>query len=498
MRHRYALLTSLLLTGAYAATGQDWRPFRANGDVHAFTLQRAAAMTDTVLTLRLDSAGVRGADSVYFFNRVMRPAAGPGERWRKSRNNQFGAHLRYEAATRVYWLEWAAEAGAPARSVPLPVFQKTGTTFTGSTGPTATVVSRATRLLDGQPDSVVTLRAGAETYEVSKSYGLVAGPGGAGANLTLARQPAAAGQSYYNPLLVADFRPGDEFGYYGETAIYPNTLVCETTHLLQRVVSRQETPDSLILVVRYQVRTQASGAPGCPPAGVRWSVPTTARLAASRRTGQWAPGSGGAVGPAPEVPLLAYEWAATGGPAGSVRMGHPVVAGRQSSGGCGATVPLRTQTLWPARTGSSDTYLPYALDQPPVNELLGSGTGVVQNQQLELVYFRRSNGVTTLSCGTRQPFDLLLSAPGSQAAGGARLYPNPAAATTTLELPAPTGAAGRLVLLTATGQTLRTRLLPVGTARLAVELAGLPAGLYLVRVEQPGRPAVLLRLHHAE
>ncbi|NVO32497.1 hypothetical protein [Hymenobacter lapidiphilus] len=194
MRHRYLLPLALLLPAALSAAGQNWRPFRPNGDVHAYALSRNGTATDTVLTLRLDSAGVRGNDSLYFFNRFMRcvKSTEPKERWRKSRNNQFGARLRYEVAAKAYWLEWAAEAGQPARNVLLPVFLKQGTTLTCSTSPTVTAISRTVRTLAGQPDLVVTLRVGMETYEVSKSYGLITGPLPNGANLAQAYRTGRA------------------------------------------------------------------------------------------------------------------------------------------------------------------------------------------------------------------------------------------------------------------------------------------------------------------
>ena len=501
MPHRYRLFLALLLTTASSAAAQNWRPFRPNGDVHAFTISRNGAAMDSILTLRLDSAGVWGPDSVYFFNRIMRPAEGerPAERWRKSRNNQFGARLRYEAAAKVYWLEWAAEADVPARSVPLPVFLKEGAVFTGSSGPTVTAISRTVRSFAGQPDSVVTLRVGTETYEVSKSYGLVAGPLANGASLTLARLPEVAGRSYYNPLLLADFQPGDEFGYYGETAIFPNTLVCSATNLLQRIVSRQQTADSLIYVVRYQSRTRTSGAPGCPPAGITLQPPTTARLAASLRTGQWRlPSPGGAVSPSAFVQLLAYEWTALDGTSSTgVVMGHPVVASRSSSSVCGGAALLQTQLLLRAR-GGEETYLAYDTDLPPQYELLNSGLGMVRNSRQELVYYRRTGGTGTSTCGSRTGFDLLLASASRASAAHIRLYPNPAAATATLEFAAPATASAQLALLDVTGRTLRSQTLPAGATRAEVVLAGLPAGLYLVRLEQPERMSLVLRLQHVQ
>ncbi|MBT2558015.1 T9SS type A sorting domain-containing protein [Hymenobacter sp. ISL-91] len=499
---RYLLPPAFLLMATLTAAAQNWRPFRPNTDVHAFTLSRNGAATDTILTLRLDSAGVRGTDSLYFFNRIVRLVknSNADARWRKSRNNQFGARLRYEVAAKIYWLEWAAEDGQAARNVPLPVFLKEGATFTGSTGPTVTAVSRTLRTLAGQPDSVVTLRVGTETYEVSKSYGLITGPLPGGAGLALARPPAVAGRSYYNPLLLLDLQPGDELGYYDEQRSFGGSLICEATNLLQRVISRQQTPDSLIYVVRYQSRTRTSGAPGCMPAGTTFQPPSTARLAASLRTGQWQLRFG-AVGPSPDAQLLAYEWTAQPDPNAAMRMGLPVVARRQGASACSVAAPLGTQRLYRAYYGDPETYLSYPfLDNAGVRELLGYGVGVVRiesGSEVELTYYRRtsSTGVTT-TCGTREPFDLLLSAPGQAAVAGVRLYPNPAAATATLELPAPTTAAARLTLLNITGQAVQTQLLPASTTRAKLALAGLPAGLYLVRLEQPGSPPLVLRLQH--
>ncbi|SDX88890.1 T9SS type A sorting domain-containing protein [Hymenobacter psychrophilus] len=503
MLHRYLLLLALLLITALAATAQNWRPFRPNGAVHAYMLSRNGAATDSILTLRLDSAGVRGADSLYFFNRIMRPVKSTnlGERWRKSRNNQFGARLRYEGATRVYWLEWAAEVGEPARSIPLPVFRKAGTTFTGSSGPTATVVSRTVREFNGQSDSVATLQVGTETYELSKNYGLLAGPQTSKTGLMLARLPVAAGLSYYNPLLLANFQPGDEFGYYNERFAFGGGLICEATNLLQRVVSRQQTADSLIYVVRYQSRTRTSGAPGCSAAGTTFEPLRTARLAASLRTGQWQWSPGRALGPSNNAHLLAYEWVGLGT---GLTMGHPVVPSRPSGVACSPRAALRTQRLHLIRGGMENVYLPFFdFDWPGLNEFLSADLGVVRlsdSNLLDLVYYRRtsSSGVVA-TCGTREPFDLLLSAaPGSVASAGVRLYPNPAAITATLELPVPTTAPAHLTLLNGTGQTIRTQRLPSGTTRATVALAGLPVGLYLVRLEQLGSPPLLLRLQRGQ
>ncbi len=70
MKNVYLWLLLGCCLSALTAQAQNWRPFRPNGDVHAFR----GATADTVLTLRLDSAGAQGPDSVYYFNRIMRRA----------------------------------------------------------------------------------------------------------------------------------------------------------------------------------------------------------------------------------------------------------------------------------------------------------------------------------------------------------------------------------------------------------------------------------------
>ena len=63
------------------------------------------------------------------------------------------------------------------------------------------------------------------------------------------------------------------------------------------------------------------------------------------------------------------------------------------------------------------------------------------------------------------------------------LFPNPAHHAATLTLPAEASrAAGTVRLLDGLGRSVRTLPLPAGTTRLALDLAGLPPGLYTVQV----------------
>ncbi|HMX40473.1 MAG TPA: cadherin-like domain-containing protein, partial [Saprospiraceae bacterium] len=63
------------------------------------------------------------------------------------------------------------------------------------------------------------------------------------------------------------------------------------------------------------------------------------------------------------------------------------------------------------------------------------------------------------------------------------LAPNPASQSAWLTLSAPAEADARVRLLNATGQVLQSSILPRGTERLQLTLAGLPQGIYWVQVE---------------
>ncbi|HLK98419.1 MAG TPA: hypothetical protein VK364_11675, partial [Hymenobacter sp.] len=218
MKYLYRFLILCACLNWLPTQAQNWRPFRANGDVHAFR----GASADTVLTLRLDSAAVQGVDSVYYFNRTVRRRS--SFEWRKSLNNQFGKLMRYDLAQRTYYLFWDGGPNTGLtldKTMVLKPFARIGETWTsGFTdfGIETTLISRGVRLVDGVSDSIATFRLGnAPGVQVvlSKNFGLVSGPAdlrfgpGPTKMLTIARRPAPAGQSYYNPLALLDLQPGD-------------------------------------------------------------------------------------------------------------------------------------------------------------------------------------------------------------------------------------------------------------------------------------------------
>jgi hypothetical protein len=177
MKHLYYLLTLSIIVSCLPARAQNWRPFRPNGDVHAFY----GATTDTILTMRLDSAARQGPDSVYYFNHTMRQVS--SSQWQKSRNNQFGKSLRYSPAERTYYLFWD---GGPTTgyvldyTLVLKPFVPVGATWSSAFtdyGVQTTLLSRGTSLIDGVTDSIATFRLSTGvTVVLSKNNGLVSAP----------------------------------------------------------------------------------------------------------------------------------------------------------------------------------------------------------------------------------------------------------------------------------------------------------------------------------
>lgn len=108
MKYQYLLVAFLMSVLSLRAQAQAtaWRPFRP-GLVYGF-----AQATDpgTLHTLRVDSAyATAGSDSVYAFNRLLRPLSGSVTLHGKSRNNLLGARLRWQPGTYEFYLEADAE-----------------------------------------------------------------------------------------------------------------------------------------------------------------------------------------------------------------------------------------------------------------------------------------------------------------------------------------------------------------------------------------------------
>ncbi|SHL70024.1 T9SS type A sorting domain-containing protein [Hymenobacter psychrotolerans] len=503
MKKLYLLLILCACLCGLQATAQNWRPFRPNGDVHAFR----GASADTILTLRLDSAGVSGADSVYYFNRIMRRATSFS--WQKSPNNQFGQQMRYNVAQRTYVLLWNGGTSGPFvldRWIVLKPFAPVGTTWTSldiDIGMTTTLVSRGTALIDGVPDSIVTFRVGNPSglnVVLSKNYGLVSAPRNLlvysprASMLTLARRPAPAGLSYYNPLMLLDLQPGDELGYEQEP-IMMSSFPCYQGWLLRKVLARQVTNDSIIYTFRQQSKMAYSNAPGCPGLGTTVSPVTTVRLAASRRTGRWAGNLQAAYQVLPiNTDLLAYEYRPQQPGTNSMMMGHPVVPTR-AGGSCGGPALLQQEMLYGNPASGQYTYVP-GIDAAGWKQLVAEGVGPVAQYEHTLTYSRRTINGVVQTCGVRTDFATLLPVKAARAAATFQLYPNPAAETATLTLPAPARASTAIRVLDNLGRAVLRQQLAIGQSTATLALQRLPGGLYIVEVQAAGEAPQQLRLQH--
>ncbi|MCC2547976.1 T9SS type A sorting domain-containing protein [Hymenobacter sp. BT175] len=499
MKHLYPFLIVCACLLGVSAQAQNWRPFRPNGDVHAFR----GVSADTVLTLRLDSAAVIGADSVYFFNRIMRRQG--SFQWRKSVNNQFGRVMRYNVAQRTYSLHWD---GGPStgfnldRVLVLKPFASVGSAWmsvnTDVAVPTG-LLSRGTMLIDGVMDSIVTFQINNATNIIlSKNNGLVSAPASLQLSsnprmLSLARRPSPAGQSYYNPLMLLDLQVGDELGYYQEP-IMQNPFACYQGWLLRHVLSRQVTADSVVYMLQQQSRMVTSGAPGCGGSSTTISPVSVVRVAASRKTGRWA---GAGFGGAPMLPvntdLLTYEYKMRLSGLNSLMMGHPVVPARPGRA-CGGPAALWQEMLY-ASSGTPQNYAP-GIDALAWGQLVAEGVGPVAQYEHRLTYSRRTVNGTVQTCGSRTGFGLLPT----KAALAARfqLYPNPAAATATLMLPEPARTVTTIRLLDGLGRVAVTQQLMAGQASTVLQLQSLAAGSYVVEVQAAGEVTQRLRLQHQQ
>ncbi|SHJ10880.1 Por secretion system C-terminal sorting domain-containing protein [Hymenobacter daecheongensis DSM 21074] len=499
MKQLYQFLLVCICLSSLPAQAQNWRPFRPNGDVHAF--RNAAA--DTVLTLRLDSAAVQGTDSVYYFNRIMRRSNSFS--WRKSVNNQFGRQLRYNVAQRTYVLFWnggTTPVGTLDVALVLKPFVPVGTSWTSANtdvGMPTTLLSRGISQIDGVTDSIATFRVGSSlTVVLSKNNGLVSAPqdlrigSPAPRMLTLARRPDAAGRSYYNPLTLVDLQVGDELGYEFEPVNHSG-LPCYRGWLLRRVLSRQITADSIIYTFRQQERTNYFNPPGCFNSGSTMSPVSVIRISASRRTGQWV--SSSSILKLNYTTLLAYEYRQEAPIGSAVTMGQPVVTNRVA-GLCGTPVKL-VQTRLYRNGGTANEYRP-GLDMLAWGSATGEAVGVMAQYEHYLTYYQRTVNGTPQTCGNRTEFATLLPVKAARAAATFRLHPNPAPAAATLTLAQPARAATTVRLIDGMGRIVHTQPLPAGQTTATLALQGLATGLYIVEVQAPGEAAQHLRLEHQQ
>ncbi|MCB2379672.1 T9SS type A sorting domain-containing protein [Hymenobacter sp. BT635] len=501
MKKLYCLLILFTSLSWQATQAQNWRPFRSNQDVHAFR----GASADSVLTIRLDSAALQGPDSVYYFNRTMR-RAGSNYQWRKSANNIFGKLLRYNPAERTYSLHWEGgfiQGFILSRTLVLKPFAKVGATWSSSFtdyGVQTTLLSRGTSLLDGVTDSVVTFRLSTGTTVVlSKNFGLVSAPADllfgvpSPKILTMARRPAPAGQSYYNPLALLDLQPGDELGYKQEAFSY-GPFPCYVGWLLRQVLSRQVTADSVVYTMREQRRMTFSSAPGCSGAPPIVSPIAVVRLAASLRTGQWVGKGAGALVPT-DAELLSYAYRPAF-PSGSPQilvMGDPVVTGQPATS-CGAAL-LSQRRLY--RSSSTSEYT-VGLDALNWEQTVALGAGVLAQGEYSLTYARRTVNGTPQVCGSRTDFGTLLPARKTALMEPVQLYPNPASESATLMLPAASHGSVTVLVRDGLGRVVSTQQLAAGQTTAVVNVRNLASGSYIVEVQAVDEQPRYIRLQHQQ
>ena len=501
MKNKCTILLLVMLLGAAGAGRAQtaWRPFRP-GLIYSF----GTAGSPVTYLLRLDSAYTTAAgDSAWAFNRLLRPTDGRamgGQFFfggaRKSRNNLFGARLRWQPGTAEFMLENVAEGSyQPALALRLLPRAAVGSTWAASTAPalTATLSSRTWQPVSaaaGSPfDSVatITLSSGA-VLRLSRQYGLLAGPrwlatSGAASQWTLAQLPVTFANSPLYPATLFDFQPGDRLGY-AETPQSVGSPPCVTTYTLRVIQTRQVVGDSLLYTYRQQARVITTAYVGCGAPGTVLGPARTGRLAFSLRTGR-----------SPQfeaLPLLSGEYRASGRPylTTNVVVGLGVATGTfpTCQSGSAGLFYLQMHAFGALYSTVSDgnwyqTFAPQ------------TGAGDIRTHDNNLEYFAKTAASgTTVTCGSPVNYTGLLPTRAAQAAAVASFSPNPAAEVATLALAAPARPGTALLLTDALGRHVWSGPVPAGQTTAAVPLAGRPAGLYLLQVQRPEAASVTLRL----
>lgn len=498
---RPLLAALFLLLGQRAAAQQAWRPFRP-GLIYSYEVPGHTTSgpytTLGIYTLQLDSAYTSTAgDSIWAFNRVLRettgqvPAEGLNSRFRKSRNNLFGQRLRWQPGSAEYVLETMTEGTVQAATTLLlrPQAAVASTWAANASGVTATLTSRALQTVNGQADMVatITLSTG-PMLRLSEHFGLIEGPqwlalSGSPRQWVASQLPTAVAQSPYSPLRLFDLQPGDELGYE-DFSPYITPIQCSNLRALRRIATRSQVGDSLIYTFREQTRLESFGAPGCNPSGVSYSSVGTGRWAFSLSTGkskQFA-----------NMPLLTGEYRMV---SGSAFLSRGLAQLQPGGGGCGGSSQLVYDQLFTFGAGDG-TFGRLPDIDPLVVFSPALGLGAVRNRGLTIVYYRRTRNGAVTTCGSPTNFVNLLATHAAQAAEVATLAPNPAteAATLTLAQPARPGAGLRLT--DALGRLVWSAPVPAGQTAVAVPLAGLPAGLYLLRLSGSGGADATWKLLH--
>ena len=496
---RLLLAALFLFSGFEAGAQQAWRPFRP-GLIYAFSVPGSSSAH----TLRLDSAyRTTSGDSAWTFGRIMKTSDGheqstnPSGIYRKSRNNLFGARLTWQRSPAAFVLENSAEAGFQAAAVlELRPQAAVGSAWAASTAPvlTATLTSRSLQQVQGVADSVavITLSSG-QVLRLSRSYGLLEGPQWLGttsttAQWTQARLPQTLAQSPYNPVALFTMQPGDELGYL----VDPFTILPFSSfrsHILRRILTRQQTVDSLVLTYKEQTRTESFRTPSGGVPGIQISPVSTRRWAFSLRTGRSTQ--------YPAMGLLTGEYVSSsaGSPQLTQLVGRGIVG--YSAGGCSPSGQyLAFIMMFPgfvASAGQFHTGIDIGWQQW-FSLALGMGDVFTGDGQ-SLVYYRRGAG-SPLTCGSPMNFIALLPTRAAQAAAVATLAPNPAAEAAILTMEQPARSGTTLRLTDALGRVVWSAPVTAGQTAVAVPLTGQPVGMYLLRLNSPEGLTASWKLGH--
>jgi hypothetical protein len=498
MRHTYLLALALGLAASQPAHAQttDWRPFRPDF-IYSFM---AAASLSRVHTLRVDSAyRTPGGDSAYAFNRLLRRVVGVSGALLKTPNNLLGARLRWLPGTADYYLEANAEPtlGGPVAPVALLLRPRVaaGSTWVASTQPalTATLSSRTLGTVGTTPDSVATITlSNGQRLVVSKHYGLVQGPQWLGLATPTSPVPAdwyqavaaQPGLGSFDPRQLFAMQPGALLGYTLESPTVFTAFVCQSGYRLRRILTRQETADSL--VIRYQEQdnlTTLVGPAACSsygPAGPSNTAVRLGRWAFSLRTG--------ASPQFPMLPLLSGEVQVT---TASTPLGYYNTEQQ-------FFVPTTTATIayqYATRSPGTSTYLP-GLDLLGFTQTFTTGAGHVNGYTGNLLFQLGFYCPTGAGCAIPAGYANLLPTRAAQAAALASLHPNPAAGAALLTLAAPLRTAATLALTDVLGRPLWQSPLAPGQLAAAIPLASLQAGLYLVQLQAPDVPPATWKIIH--
>ena len=494
MKHYYLWIALLLGGLSQPAQGQPtaWRPFRP-GFIYGFA--ETGASSSLIHTLRVDSTySTPTGDSVYTFNRLLRSSSTALYNYFKSRNNLLGARLRWRPGTSDYYLEANAEPAFNGPATPVTLLLKprvaVGSTWSASTLPalTATLSSRTLgTVAGGSPDSVATITlSNGQVLMLSRQYGLVAGPPwltlSAGSSTppinwqqTLLPQPGLGG---YDPRVVFALNVGDELGYeLSDVAMF--SPPCYSGYRLRRILSRQQTGDSLLFTYQEQDRIINTSWCGSnttlyPAKQQRWAF--SLHTGISRQF--------------PYMALLAGEYRPAYTPTSSVLYMGQGYGSVNGSATCLAGT--RTQRILEVH-GIMPFYQP-GIDAGYRDYSLISGFGLFQatsSDYIKLAYYRKGS----LTCGSAANYATLLPSRAAQAAAAATLHPNPATEAAMLTLATPTRPGSTLALTDALGRRVWSIEPAAGQTAISVPLANQAAGLYLVQLLAPNAAPLTWKLN---